>query len=290
MNKLLLTVLNTLVKPLFGKGFVERYLPFLVTLYERTYYVMQPKGEKEVPIPLGMKLSVPYKDAHVGMYLITKGEFEPLSTKVFLDLLDSSSVVVDVGANFGYYTVLGAKKSSSGRVYSFEPGKSNFRVLKKNINLNGLHNVYAEEIALGNSNEEASFREDSIHSGRSEVDPKGKNKVQMKTLDSYADINGLDSVDFIKIDVEGYELEVLKGASNLIARSGNMHALLEFNIGSLRKMQMSKEDFFSALAIYGLLPTKLIHEQKGEVVDYSEEELDNILRRSTYINILFEKK
>jgi FkbM family methyltransferase len=129
----------------------------------------------------------------------------------------NKGIFIDVGANIGKYAVMvGRRLKNKGKVIAFEPMHENFEILKKNIKLNDLDNVVIPlEVALGNREGNINFYIDSEGiGGRHSLVKKTKNKIKVKVrkLDNVLKELKIKRVDLIKIDVEGAEAEVLKGA------------------------------------------------------------------------------
>ena len=126
--------------------------------------------------------------------------------------------LIDIGANIGIYSVTMAKRGLN--VHSFEPIKSNFELLKKNILGNKLENVKAFNVALGSKKEEKdiSYNPHEHGEGSLVLNIKGsvKEKVQVEKLDNLK--IKPEKNCFMKIDVEGFELEVLKGTEKFIKK------------------------------------------------------------------------
>jgi len=123
--------------------------------------------------------------------------------------INSASVVIDAGTNIGNHTIFFAKICNAKEVHSFEPLKTVFTIFEKNLALNAITNVRGHNLALGECAGLASingYSSISVGSTQFEMDAAGAFKVI--TLDSL----NLPQVDFCKIDVEGMQLEFLKGA------------------------------------------------------------------------------
>jgi len=127
--------------------------------------------------------------------------------------LAEGMTVVDVGANIGYYLLMFQQSvGQNGKIICIEPSEENLRELRKNINANSFSNVKLYEVAIGMTDGTTGLRS-GINAGI--VDSgKGAYEVPVKQLASL--ISG--KVDFIKIDVEGYEGQVIRGASEVIMR------------------------------------------------------------------------
>lgn len=124
--------------------------------------------------------------------------------------LNNESTFVDVGGFIGSYSVILANNCK--QVHAFEPCNQNFDCLNISLCLNNAFNVTSHNVALGSKEDFGTlFHTETVSTLRTEVKDTSVSSelVQIKTLDSY----NLKNVDFMKINVEGYELEVLKGAS-----------------------------------------------------------------------------
>ncbi len=143
-------------------------------------------------------------------------------------------VVFDVGANIGVTTCALSAAAGSGTVYSFEPGPETYALLTQTIATNGLSNVRAQQLALAATAGTLDFLANPVSGSASHLAPAsralgGSNlQVQVRTLDEFAASNGLNRIDLIKIDVEGFELDVLQGAAAILA-TRQSKVFLEFN-------------------------------------------------------------
>ncbi len=149
------------------------------------------------------------------------GSYDPHSTSVISKFLKIGGCGVDVGANVGALTLIMAKQvSSTGKVIAFEPGPPIFERLKFNIELNpSLKAVISYKcIGVSNNNGELHWNEDMNNRGNGGLLENSGVPVIVETLD---DMLRHESrvIDFIKIDVEGMELEVIKGATEILKKN-----------------------------------------------------------------------
>jgi FkbM family methyltransferase len=165
-----------------------------------------------------------------GTLPFRKRTYEAGEWKFVSRFLKPGMKVVDVGANQGYYTLLAAHRvSSEGRVYAFEPAGIEVQKLQTNLLLNGYSNVTIERCAVGECEGITDFYECLNGWGSfSSCKPPGedlrrmtkqKMQVPMTSLDHYAEHRKIAYVDLLKIDAEGAELHVLRGASRLLSGS-----------------------------------------------------------------------
>jgi len=147
--------------------------------------------------------------------------------------------VVDIGAHIGKYSIIASKYvGQSGKVIAIEAHPGNLEVLNRNIKLNGLTNVIAlnyavysreTKIKLYLPGQESHYTiYNTIMSSRQNAREDTFVEVNANTLDNLLEQNGIShEVNWMKIDVEGAELEVLKGASKILSKSKNIAILLE---------------------------------------------------------------
>ena len=151
-------------------------------------------------------------------------------------------VVMDVGAHVGFFTLRAAKMvGEEGLVVAVEPEPHNFSLLVKNIRLNGLGNVVAVRCALSDREGIAELHicgsYSVCHTMRPELfdhDYVGTLEVPTTTMDSLVRGLGLDRLDFIKMDVEGAELLVLRGGLETLRRFGPELAIAAYHDDELR--------------------------------------------------------
>ncbi len=164
-------------------------------------------------------------------------QFEP-ETRSFLDAyLRPGDVFLDIGANVGLYTIAAARiVGIHGEVHAFEPCTQTFSRLEENVRLNAIRSVSCHRIALSDANAEAqlSLAKDGFDAWNSlgkpyMGEPGGQETVQTVTLDSFVGQHRLDGrITAMKIDVEGWENQVLIGAEKLLSAANAPALCVEF--------------------------------------------------------------
>jgi len=175
--------------------------------------------EFELVLPGEAKISLKYRET-IGWSSLLYGTFELAELEFVRSYLRPGSNVFDIGANVGIFSVLmSVALRQSGNVWAFEPEPTNVKRLKLNIELNGVENVRIFSCALGekDAHKMLQMSHDPAYPSLVKVEPGFSDGtdilVQMRTLDAVWDDGGKPHISFIKMDVEGSELQVLKGAS-----------------------------------------------------------------------------
>ena len=170
----------------------------------------------------------PVDRAAVPTQILARGEYESEEMRLVLKIigmLSPSSIVFDIGANLGWYGLNIQNSYKESQIYYFEPVPETYIRLKKNVILNGYNEDRVYNFGFYSDNCTKKFYFDILASGASslanlrELTTTKTIEVEMMKMDDFARMEHVDSVDFIKCDVEGAELFVYEGGANLINRS-----------------------------------------------------------------------
>ncbi|MGE4063596.1 MAG: FkbM family methyltransferase [Rhodospirillaceae bacterium] len=204
-------------------------------------------------------------EASIIKFLERGRHYEPDVSLMMCQIVDAGDVVIDVGANAGFFTaLLGVLAGPEGRVVSFEPGANNLPRLKNNIALNNLENVMLIEQPASNMPGEVIFFINSDDSGGNALwdvatfpgnvkSAAAPQKVTMRatTLDAEIERLGLAIPKLIKIDVEGAEVQVLLGASKMLTGCKVPFVICEYHPFGLDQMGTSAQTLRSFMESLG---------------------------------------
>jgi FkbM family methyltransferase len=174
----------------------------------------------------GAKFFWKHDDRNSLLGLAALGEWEKSDTDFLRMIVRSGNTVFDIGANYGFHTILFANTvGEKGMVHSFEPLNSGFDELTKNVKVNNvLKNVKLNKLGLGNKPETVTiYTYNELGSGASSLHKRWigqpvEQKCKIITLDSYVEQHKIKKVDFIKCDIEGGEYLVLEGGMKTLKK------------------------------------------------------------------------
>jgi len=176
-------------------------------------------------------------------------------------LTEDGMTVFDVGAHIGQFTLMAAKRvGPKGHVHAFEPTSATFAQLTRNIELNGLDHVVANQVAVFEADGELDFT--VCEPGKGEFNslgiPRrpqdqivGTERVRTVRLDTYCRECKIGTIDLMKIDVEGAELQAVTGARDLLVAAAAPTLLLEFSDATMAGMGSSTRELRLALEQMG---------------------------------------
>jgi len=194
----------------------------------------------------GHKMSLDLADVVQNLVF---GLGEPFETEILRKEIKSGDVVLDLGANIGFYTLIAAKLvGKKGRVFAFEPEPDNFARLEMNVRLNSYENVVLVQKAVSSrtgkctlylsDRDRATHRIYDISDGRRFIE------VESTRLDDYFHNQ---RVDFIKMDIEGAEWAALQGMSLLLEKNKRVKILTEFLPSGLKGFGIDPQGYLQCL-------------------------------------------
>ena len=188
--------------------------------------------------------------------ILLEGGWDPLLTDFTKQALAEGSVFIDVGANAGYFTLIAAQcVGNSGKVLSIEPNPSVAKQLRVNVERSRLSNVIIEEVACSDSPSMMTlYIPDQSKLGQaslSKANAGGIESVEVRsaTLDQLILDHTLEKVTFVKIDVEGAELMVLRGMTETLRRSKPI-IVLELEPDLLADLGTTKDEVIAFLSSF----------------------------------------
>lgn len=204
------------------------------------------------------------------------GEYEAGIVSAFKKILHEGDTFLDIGANIGFLSLVAACiVDKSGLVYAVEPHPFTYKILEKNICLNGFKNIFSMNIALGKEiSEEKIYNRINISRGSASlIRPMNVSEelgvpVRVSSIDILIEKGQIQLPNLIKIDVEGFELEVLKGAKILLNSShapvlciefSNLHPTYGGDVRDIYNFIKSANDYSFFKLKYGKgVPSKLV--------------------------------
>jgi FkbM family methyltransferase len=215
-----------------------------------------------------MKMFVDTRDHVLAPHLMTDGYWESWITLAMLRALRPGMTAVDVGANYGYYTILmGRSVGPSGKVVAFEPNPHLATLARKSLWISGIRNDEVHQhAAYSSTGEKVRFfipDERPMNARVVEEAPYEGTLIEVPTvrLDDVLP----DKVDFIKIDAEGGEREIWRGMARTIEKNPQLQVFMEFN--PKRTANYDPHEFLGAISADGFELGVVSYDGSSRVVD-----------------------
>jgi len=191
----------------------------------------------------GYRMVLRVNDAAIGF----RGFHERGVTDYFTSSVRPGMTAVDVGANFGYYTLLFARLvGDSGKVFAFEPEMNNYEWLRRNIALNPVGNTTIERKAVSNRNGViAMYLSPDNPGGHTIFQVHGHARaveVESVSLDAYFNSIGVGKIDVVKLDIEGAEHLALLGMARLLERNRDVRIVMEYSPHLMQRAGVQPDD------------------------------------------------
>jgi FkbM family methyltransferase len=217
-------------------------------------------------------------DRAMTYVILRDGMWEPAETALIKSQLKPGDTFIDVGANFGYYTVLASKLvGPTGRVIAFEPDPRSFELLRRNVERNGCTNVVLEQKALADKPGTLTLHVSDSNRGAHSVIAAGTENVSHTVdvpaipLDDY--LKGRDGrVDLVKIDTEGAEGFILAGMQDTLRKNPAAKLVTEYIPSKLSDSGYPPDKFFGLLKPHGFRYAE-IDEFRGTVLPVAEQDV-----------------
>jgi FkbM family methyltransferase len=215
-------------------------------------------------------------DANDRAELSIHGIYEPLTTDLVQAEIAPGSVVLDIGANIGYFTLIFAKRvGPTGHVFAFEPEPGNFALLQDNVAANGYSNVTLSRLAVSDRAGRVRLYVDAGNPGDCRIydshDRRASLEIETVRLDDYWD-PPFGRIDFIKMDIQGAEPAALRGMLGLLEKHRQVKLVVEFWPYGLRLSGADVEEFLQTLCGAGFNLWNL-DERRGALVPTTVSEL-----------------
>lgn len=229
----------------------------------------------------GVNLSVDIRD-YVGHFLYFG--FKDDAHEKLMNLCKPNHTVLDIGTNIGSTLLQFANKiGRNGKVYGFEPDPTNYKACINNISLNDFHNLEVANIGLGD--EKGSFNlvvDTETNRGGNRISFDNENQktsttIQVERLDDWVINKYINHVDLIKIDVEGFEMNVLKGAEETLKKYKPI-LFVELDNDNLKQVGSSAKELVSFLENLNYSITSAEEKKVSHEDDFSNCHFDIIAR------------
>lgn len=194
--------------------------------------------------------------------------FKDSSHQKLYSLVKENDLVLDIGTNFGTTILQFAKIiGKDGLAYGFEPDPTNFSICQNNIKLNKFSNIQVENLGVGSKNDTLLLVVDSEYNrGMNKISFENNGKesflVKIICIDDWIENNNITQVNLIKIDVEGFEMEVLKGAEKTL-RTFKPLLFIELDNNNLKLHNSSAKELVEYLMLLGY---KILHAETESVI------------------------
>ena len=189
-------------------------IPFLPSIYRwifwKIYYCGLPNEDVVVPILSDMKFLITNpRICPIGRSLYRSQVWEVEETELIQSMAKPGMTILDIGAHRGYYTLVFSKQvGDSGRVLAFEPDDAQLPSLYKNLEMNSIKNVSVHELALSNVAGDHTLKVCSVDSLT----------LHTEIFDEWSQKEDISKVDMVKLDIEGSELNALKGMKGMLEK------------------------------------------------------------------------
>jgi len=206
-------------------------------------------------------------------------DYEPLLTAIAKQLIHKNDNVVDIGANFGWYSTLFSQMATPGKVIAYEPSPHSYTILNENIILNKMEsNIIVKKMGVGETNGSYLMEVGTkSESGLAHVvTEKTNSTIEIPIIALDDDLSGkINKISYLKIDIEGFELFALKGAKRILSASNQPILQIELNEEALSRAGSSRIETINFLkslgySFYEAIPNELGKLKPSDTLECSD--------------------
>jgi len=254
-QRLLLTGLQKLTRAIAARRGLRPYFWKYIVMLREYYSRVSPPWELPSSYEDGIKITTSLS-SHIESQIFWQGfqEADEGTINYLKSHLPENGVFIDIGANVGTFTLVGAKLARHGMVHAFEPSEYHFQRLSRNIAMNGFKNVHLNKLGLFDKDTEASLflpmkAGKMSNTGAASLFRHGQDvsdtveRVRLIRLDDYVETHGLERIDLIKVDIEGAELNALGGARTSLKKFRPI-VLMELDVDILERAGYTPSQVF----------------------------------------------
>lgn len=228
-------------------------------------------GRSMIRLAGGEPFVVDTQSMDFGYAVMETGSWEDWILPAVLPFVHESAVIVDVGSNVGFYSVVLGRRARKGRLYAFEPNKRSFDILMTNLEVNNLERRRCRHAAVGAEEGEVRLNVGFGEAGRGYVTTMDDvvmpyfetTAVPQVTLDAAIPVR--ERIDVLKIDVEGYECEVIHGASRVLKNRQAAAILIESSPDNWERRGFEPSYPFAQIVAQGYRLELLLYEGRQPV-------------------------
>jgi len=209
---------------------------------------------------------------HIEQQIFWYGHYEQPVAILLENIVKPDSIVLDIGANIGYFTLIAAQKAKKGKVVAFEPVQELSKKLQQNIRENHFQNIKVVEAAAGESEKDSTiYLSTSENSGMSSLQPPENfsglsQAVKIINIDQWIKQSEIEKIDIVKLDIEGSELFALRGMKETLINF-KPFLIVEINKNILANFSLVPGDIMNYLTGLGYISFDI--SEKGELKKYS---------------------
>jgi len=264
----------------------ERYKK-IVRGIKKTYIKLTNKKEITYKTRFGFKIILDLsKDVDSNFYF---DDFENKTINYFSKVVKKGMTVFDIGANIGIYTLIASQNiKQNGRVYSFEPAEWSYNRLQQNINLSKYNNIIINKFGISDFTGEIKFHicEDDAYNSignRPMKDVISVKTIKVFSLDDYVILNKIGRIDIIKVDTEGAEYLVFKGAEKTLMKHSPT-IFFEYNPYAAKGYEFSSLEALRLVESYGYHCYEFVEERLIEIKEDKIQTFDIIGFKNPILN------